>query len=66
MKGILARHSPVVEDAGIDEAYLDVSESALSAEEIARAIKRDIAAATGLTCSIGVGPNKLLAKIASD
>lgn len=66
VKAVLARHSPSIEDAGIDEAYLDVSESELSAEEIVSAIKRDIGNATGLTCSIGVAPNKLLAKIASD
>lgn len=66
VKDILARHSTAIEDAGIDEAYLDVSKSALRAEEIAAAIKRDVKNATGLTCSIGVAPNKLLAKIASD
>jgi len=66
VKGALARHSPVIEDAGIDEAYLDVTESELGAEQIASAIKRDVKNETGLTCSIGVAPNKLLAKIASD
>jgi DNA polymerase-4 len=66
IKAVLHEFSPIVEDAGIDEAFLDVSHLAAPAEEIARAIKQRIRAATGLTCSIGVGPNKLLAKIASD
>lgn len=38
----------------------------LRAQEVARAIKRAVNAATGLTCSIGIAPNKLLAKIASE
>jgi DNA polymerase IV (DinB-like DNA polymerase) len=55
---------------GIDEAYLDISQrSGLSyqrAAEIARSIKGKIKDQEGLTCSVGVGPNKLVAKIASD
>lgn len=66
VKRVLSRHSPAVEDAGIDEAYLDITESDLASEQIAAAIKRDIREAVGLTCSIGIAPNKLLAKIASD
>ncbi len=65
-KAILREISPVLEDAGIDEAFLDISEQAQSSEEIAQKIKSRIAAATGLTCSIGIAPNKLLAKLASD
>lgn len=66
IKGILHEFSPMLEDVGIDEAYLDISASAMSPEQIASGIKHRIKAATGLTCSIGVAPNKLLAKIASD
>ncbi len=65
-KQVLQQASPVMEDVGIDEAYLDISDSGLASEEIARRIKEGIRTATGLTCSIGIAPNKLLAKIASD
>jgi DNA polymerase IV len=65
-KAVLRRFSAAMEDVGIDEAYLDLSESERPAEEIAREIKQLILDETGLTCSIGIAPNKLLAKIASD
>jgi DNA polymerase-4 len=58
--------SPLMEDRGIDEAYLDVSALGLDAEEIGRELKRRVLEATGLTCSIGIAPNKLLAKMASE
>lgn len=58
------------EQVGIDEAYLDVSRrikgSYEEAAELARRIKIEIVTSDGLTCSIGVGPNKIVAKIASD
>lgn len=66
IKGVLREVSPIMEDAGIDEAFLDVSEIDRPTEEIAQEIKQRIGEATGLTCSIGIAPNKLLAKIASD
>ena len=66
IKDILAEFSPVMEDVGIDEAFLDISEAGKSSEQVAAEIKERIKDATGLTCSIGIGPNKLLAKIASD
>lgn len=66
VKAILREFSTVMEDAGLDEAFLDVSDAGSPPEAIARDIKRRIKAETGLTCSIGIGPNKLLAKIASD
>lgn len=65
-KAVLRTISPVMEDVGIDEAYLDLSALAESNEQIAGKIKTGIREATGLTCSIGISPNKLLAKIASD
>jgi DNA polymerase-4 len=65
-KGVLREVTPLLEDVGIDEAFLDISEHPASAEEISKEIKVKIYDATGLTCSIGIAPNKLLAKIASD
>jgi DNA polymerase IV len=70
--------APHVEDRGIDEIYIDLTELVLSdgpseapdawarAKEIAARIQRTVLSATGLTCSIGVTPNKLLSKIASE
>jgi len=66
IKNTLKEISPVIEDVGIDEAFLDISEIAKPPEEIAQEIKERIKVETGLTCSIGIAPNKLLAKIASD
>lgn len=66
IKDILRGFSSVMEDVGIDEAFLDLSEIEPSSEEIARDIKKRIKDSAGLTCSIGVASNKLLAKIASD
>ena len=61
--------TPLVQGLSLDEAFLDVTAShgALgSAEHIAREIKRRIRERTQLTASVGVAPNKLVAKIASD
>lgn len=58
--------SPVVEDVGIDEIYADVSALEGSSESIARQIKAAVFEATQLTCSVGIAPNKLLAKLCSD
>jgi len=61
--------TPLVEGLSLDEAFLDVtaSRAALgSAESIAARIKQLILQRTGLTASVGVAPNKLIAKIASD
>ncbi len=57
---------PVMEDRGIDEVYLDLNAIAGSSEKVAGTLKDAVFNATGLTCSIGVAPNKLLAKICSD
>jgi DNA polymerase-4 len=67
--GILAEFTPLVEPLSLDEAFLDVTASSMlhgSGLEIARRIKARIRAEVRLTASAGVGPNKLLAKIASD
>jgi DNA polymerase-4 len=66
VKLILRRFSAVIEDVGIDEAFLDISAIDKPSEDISQGIKKDIKDETGLTCSIGIAPNKLLAKIASD
>jgi len=66
IKEILQEFSPVMEDVGIDEAFLDISEIDKTSEQIAREIKEKIKDRTGLTCSIGIAHNKLIAKIASD
>jgi len=66
---ILRKYADKFEQWGIDEAFLDVSSKVkdyTEAERLAHQIKREIYAKEGLTCSIGVGPNKLVAKIASD
>ena len=64
--------APRIEDRGIDEIYVDLSDAVSSdapldgARGIAQSIKDAVRAATGLSCSIGIAANKLLAKIASD
>ncbi len=65
---ILRQHAPLVEEASVDEAYFDLSfaGSLDAAVAICRKIKAEIWAREQLTGSIGLGPNKLLAKIASD
>ena len=66
---ILGRYSPQIEPLSIDEAFLDVTgcERLLgSAEGMAADMKRAIRRETGLTASVGVAPNKFLAKLGSD
>ena len=65
---IFRKHADAVEVGGIDEAYLDVSSagSYAKAEKIAADVKDDILKQEKLTCSVGIGPNKLVAKMASD
>ena len=65
---ILRSVTPLVEPLSLDEAYLDVTENAWGEPlgmTVARRLKDEIRAATGLTASAGVAPNKFLAKIAS-
>src|SRR5881398_4167742 len=60
---------PTVEQTGIDEGYLDVGEVArdfLEARVVAEAVQTAVRAATSLTCSLGVAPCKVVAKVASD
>ena len=85
-KAAVREIAPVVEDRGIDEIYIDLTELIAGrlgdpldepgtdaaadawwcAREVAREIKQAVRGATGLTCSIGLAPNKLVAKIASE
>ncbi|MGA2516349.1 MAG: DNA polymerase IV [Thermodesulfobacteriota bacterium] len=65
---ILKKYTPLVEVASIDEAYLDITQSLVlfqSSLHIAQSIKDQIREKEELTCSIGVAPNKLLAKLGS-
>jgi DNA polymerase-4 len=62
---VLRDHVDRVEVVGLDEAYLDLSELERP-KAAARRVKAAIEAATGLGCSIGMGPSKLVAKVASD
>jgi len=66
---ILREYADKFEQWGLDEAFLDVTlrvRSFEEAEKLAKDIKQRIRESEGLTCSVGVGPNKLVAKIASD
>jgi DNA polymerase-4 len=62
---MLDRYSDRVQVMGLDEAYLDLTESA-APRACGRRIKHDMRRELGMTCSVGLAPNKLLAKIASD
>ena len=66
---IFREFTPIVQPASLDEAYLDVSEhlgSLPSATAVAQEIRRRVKEERDLTVSVGVGPNRLIAKIASD
>ncbi|NDP61863.1 DNA polymerase IV [Polaromonas sp.] len=69
-KSTIAEVAPLVQDRGIDEVYIDFTDVPGGQREggraLARLIQRAIFEKTGLTCSIGVAPNKLLAKMASE
>ncbi|MDN3923120.1 DNA polymerase IV [Roseateles violae] len=76
-KAAVAELAPVIEDRGIDEIYIDLSavpgirepvghDPLGGIRSVAREIKNSVLRATGLTCSIGITPNKLLSKIASE
>jgi DNA polymerase IV len=62
---VLRQHVERVEVVGLDEAYLDLT-GLDRHRSAARAVKEAVKADTGLTCSVGIGPNKLVAKVASD
>ena len=66
IREIFKRYTELVEPLSLDEAYLDVSHHKRRGAELAEEIRAAIYAETGLTASAGIGPNKLVAKIASD
>ena len=69
-KRVILDIAPVMEDRGIDEVYIDFTQVPGGQREggrvLARLLQKSIFDATGLSCSIGVAPNKLLAKMASE
>jgi DNA polymerase-4 len=76
-KAAVAEIAPLIEDRGIDEIYIDLSDVPGAQDAVghdpfggvralAQDIRNNVRAATGLTCSVGVTPNKLLSKIASE
>ena len=69
-KQVILGIAPVMEDRGVDEVYIDFTEVPGGQREggrvLARLIQKSIFDATGLTCSVGVAPNKLIAKMASE
>ena len=66
IREIFKQYTSLIEPLSLDEAYLDVSHSKLSATQIAIEIRQKIKETTKLTASAGVGPSKMIAKIASD
>ena len=69
-KAVITEIAPVMENRGIDEVYIDFTDVPGGQREggrvVARLIQREIFQVTGLTCSVGVAPNKLLAKLAGE
>jgi DNA polymerase-4 len=69
-KEIIVSIAPLMENRGVDEVYIDFTDVPGGQREggrvLARLIQKSIFDATGLTCSVGVAPNKLLAKMASE
>ena len=69
-KSIVTEIAPLMEDRGVDEVYIDFTDvpggQRQGGRSLARLIQKTILDATGLTCSIGVAPNKLIAKMASE
>jgi DNA polymerase-4 len=63
--GLLRAHVERVEQVGLDEAYLDL-DGLVAPRAAMRRLITDIKTQTGLTASVGIGPNKLVAKVASD
>ncbi len=69
-KAVIQTLCPVMENRGVDEVYIDftgvIGGQAEGGRALALQLQRAILEATGLTCSVGVAPNKLLAKMASE
>ncbi|MGV8711380.1 MAG: DNA polymerase IV [Nitrosomonas sp.] len=65
-KAAVAAVAPQIEDSGIDEIYIDLNDLSEDSLTLGQRIKQAVHGATGLSCSIGISPNKLLSKICSD
>jgi DNA polymerase-4 len=65
-KEAVAAIAPAIEDRGIDEIYIDLTDVPDESRVLGLRLKDAVEAATGLTCSIAIAPNKLLAKIGSE
>jgi DNA polymerase-4 len=65
-KQAVSEIAPQIEDRGIDEIYIDLTDLAQDSVMLANCIKQAVRDTTGLSCSIGIAPNKLLAKICSE
>ena len=65
-KAAVAALAPLIEDRGIDEIYIDLTDVPGETRTLAQRIKEAVRQATGLSCSIGITPNKLLSKLASE
>jgi DNA polymerase-4 len=65
-KAAVREVAPRIEDRGIDEIYVDLTDVSGDDVRVAHLLKARVREATGLSCSIGIAPNKLLAKICSD
>jgi DNA polymerase-4 len=65
-KAAVAEIAPVIEDRGIDEIYLDLTEVEGESHGLGMRLKQAVCEATDLTCSVGITPNKLLSKLASE
>jgi DNA polymerase IV len=70
VRSVLARYSPTVAMASLDEGYLDFSGTErlypVSLLSVAERLREEVKRSTGLDCSIGIGPNRMIAKLASD
>ncbi len=70
VRAVLGRHSPVVAMASLDEGYLDFTGTEalhpVSLVPVAERVRSEVSAETGLDSSIGIGPNRMIAKLASD
>jgi len=66
---VFAHYSPLIEGVSVDEAFLDITGSIHlfgTAERLGEALRTEVFAACGVTCSVGIAPNRLLAKIGSE
>lgn len=63
---LLTKYTELIEPISIDEGYMDVTDHPIHPLDLAKKIQKDILQTLGIPCSIGIGPNKFLAKTASD